>query len=158
MGDLVGIGNWLGIAAAEIDRGIMIGIFRLSSYLYRLGVPVLPRLLYVLNRVLFAVALPPSVTVGRDVLFGYSGLGIVVHAKCVIGNNVKISQNVTIGGRSGHVAVPVIEDGVEIGAGACVLGPIRIGRGAKIGANAVVLIDIPAGAIAVGVPAVVRQK
>lgn len=119
---------------------------------------MLPRLLYILNRVLFSIALPPSVTVGRNVLFGYSGLGIVVHANCVIGNNVKISQNVTIGGRSGHVAVPVIEDDVEIGAGACVLGPIRIGRGARIGANAVVLSDIPPGAVAVGVPAMLRQK
>jgi serine O-acetyltransferase len=109
-----------------------------------------------MNRVLFSIALPPSVVVGRDVLFGYSGLGIVVHARAKIGDNVKISQNVTIGGRSGHIEVPVIEDDVEIGAGACILGPIRIGRGAKIGANAVVLHDVPAHAIAVGVPAQVR--
>lgn len=136
----------------------MIWIFRLASLLYRYRVPVLPRFLYALNRVLFAIVLPPSVAVGRNVLFGYSGLGIVVHARCVIGNNVKISQNVTIGGRSGHVAVPVIEDDVEIGAGACVLGPVHIGRGAKIGANAVVLTDVPAGAVAMGVPAVVRLK
>jgi len=54
--------------------------------------------------------------------------------------------------------VPVIEDDVEIGAGACVLGPIRIGRGARIGANAVVLSDVPPGAIAVGVPATLRQR
>jgi len=119
---------------------------------------LLPRFLYVLNRILFSIALPPSVTLGRNVLFGYSGLGIVVHANCVIGNNVKISQNVTIGGRSGHVAVPVIEDDVEIGAGACVLGPIRVGQGAKIGANAVVLNDIPPGAVAVGVPATLLRN
>lgn len=136
----------------------MIRIFRLANLLYRWRVPVLPRFLYILNRVLFSIALPPSVMVGRNVLFGYSGLGIVVHANAVIGDNVKISQNVTIGGRSGHVAVPVIEDDVEIGAGACVLGPIRIGRGARIGANAVVLSDVPPGAIAVGVPATLRQR
>ncbi len=57
----------------------------------------------------FSIALPPSVQVGKDVLFGYSGLGIVVHARAVIGDRVKISQNVTIGGRSGFVAVPVLE-------------------------------------------------
>jgi len=135
----------------------MLKIFRLAHFLHRLRVPLLPRLLYVLNRVLFAIALPPSVTVGRNVLFGYSGLGIVVHARCVIGDNVKISQNVTLGGRSGHGAVPVIEDEAEIGAGACVLGPVRIGRGARIGANAVVLHDVPPGAVAVGVPATLRQ-
>lgn len=135
----------------------MLKIFRLCAYLHRLGVPGLPRLLYVLNRVLFAIALPPSVQVGRAVLFGYSGLGIVVHSRAVIGDRVTIGQNVTIGGRSGLHEVPVIEDDVEIGAGACVLGPIRIGRGARIGANAVVLQDVPPGAIAVGVPARIRR-
>lgn len=131
----------------------MIRIYRLAHLLAGLGVPLIPRLLYILNRVVFSIALPPSVSVGRNVLFGYSGLGIVVHARVIIGNNVKISQNVTLGGRSGYLEVPVIEDDVDIGAGACVLGPVRIGRGAKIGANAVVLKDVPAGAIAVGVPA-----
>lgn len=134
----------------------MLKIFRLSAYLLQLGIPVLPRLLYALNRVLFAIALPPSVKVGSEVLFGYSGLGIVVHARAVIGDRVTIGQNVTIGGRSGLHEVPVIEDDVEIGAGACVLGPIRIGRGARIGANAVVLQDVPPGAVAVGVPARIR--
>lgn len=134
----------------------MITIFRLASFLYRKRVPWLPRILYGINRLIFSIALPPSVVVGRNVLFGYSGLGVVVHARCIIGSNVKVSQNVTIGGRSGHAAVPIIEDGVEIGAGACILGPVRVGRGAKIGANAVVLRDIPPGAVAVGVPATLR--
>jgi serine O-acetyltransferase len=134
----------------------MLSIFRLAAWLHRHKVPVLPRLLYLLNRVLFAVVLPPSVQVGRGVLFGYSGLGIVVHARAVIGDRVKIGQNVTIGGRSGLFEVPVIEDDVEIGAGACVLGPIRLGRGARVGANAVVLCNVPAGGLAVGVPAKVK--
>ncbi|MCV2349263.1 serine O-acetyltransferase [Paucibacter sp. Y2R2-4] len=131
----------------------MISLFRLAHWLLSHRVPILPRLLYVLNRIVFSIALPPSVKVGKDALFGYSGLGVVVHARAVIGDRVKISQNVTIGGRSGFFEVPILEDDVEVGAGACVLGPVRIGRGAKIGANAVVLIDVPAGAIAVGVPA-----
>ncbi|UDF35089.1 UNVERIFIED_ORG: serine acetyltransferase [Shinella sp. XGS7] len=135
----------------------MMVIYRLSHWLWRHKVPLLPRVLYALNRILFAIALPPSVQVGRDVLFGYSGLGIVVHARATIGDRVRISQNVTIGGRNGFQAVPVIEDDVVIGAGACVLGPIRIGKGARIGANAVVLKDVPPGAIAVGVPASLRE-
>ena len=131
----------------------MISIYRLARWLLVHRVPVLPRLLYVLNRVVFAIVLPPSAKVGKDVLFGYSGLGIVVHARAVIGDRVKISQNVTIGGRAGLYEVPVLDDDVEVGAGACVLGPIRIGRGAKIGANAVVMIDVPPGGRAVGIPA-----
>lgn len=115
--------------------------------------PLLPRLLYATNRILFATVIPPSVKIGRNVLLGYSGLGIVIHKNAVIGNNVKISQNVTIGGRSGHRMVPIIEDDVEIGAGACVIGPIHVGQGAKIGANAVVLNDVPRKTVAVGIPA-----
>ncbi|QBE62510.1 serine O-acetyltransferase [Pseudoduganella lutea] len=136
----------------------MIKIFRLAAWLHRHRIPLLPRLLYGLNRVVFAVVLPPSVVVGKNVLFAYSGLGTVIHARARIGNDVKISQNVTIGGRSGLHDVPVIEDGAEIGTGACVLGPIVIGRNARVGAGAVVLHDIPEGAVATGVPAVVRQK
>ncbi|WP_332854337.1 serine O-acetyltransferase [Duganella sp. S19_KUP01_CR8] len=134
----------------------MLTVFRFAAWLQRGGVPLLPRFLYALNRVLFAVVLPPTVRLGKDVRLAYSGLGIVVHARAVIGDRVRLAQNVTIGGRSGHHAVPVIEDDVEIGAGACVLGPVTIGRGARIGANAVVLHDIPAGMVAVGVPARVR--
>ena len=131
----------------------MIKVFRMAAWLHRLGVPLLPRCLYALNRIVFSIVLPPSVTVGRDVRFAYSGLGIVVHARARIGERVKVAQNVTIGGRAGHFDVPVIEDDVEIGAGACILGPVVIGRGARIGANAVVLEHGAAGAVAVGVPA-----
>jgi len=131
----------------------MLTVFRFAAWLQRGGVPLLPRLLYVLNRILFAVVLPPTVRIGRDVRFAYSGLGVVVHARAVIGDRVKVAQNVTIGGRSGHHAVPIIGSDVEIGVGACVLGPVTIGCGARIGANAVVLHDIPALAVAVGVPA-----
>ena len=69
-----------------------------------------------------------------------------------------ISPCVTIGGRSGKVEVPVIEDDVFIGSGAKVLGDVHIGRGAQIGANAVVLQSVPAGAVVAGVPArIIRQ-
>jgi serine O-acetyltransferase len=131
----------------------MIYIFRLSRLLYRLRVPCLPWLLKVLNRMLFSISLPPSVAVGRNVTFGYQGLGIVVHRHAVIGSNVIVAPNVVIGGRGGQAGAPVIEDEVLIGAGACVLGPVTIGRRAQIGANAVVMTDVPAGATAVGVPA-----
>ena len=132
----------------------MLHIYRLAHLLYRLRVPFLPWGLKVLNRVVFSVSLPPSVTVGRNVVFGYQGLGIVVHRQAVLGSNIIIAPNVVIGGR-GRPGAPVIEDDVLIGAGACILGPVTIGRGAKIGANAVVMIDVPPNATAVGVPACV---
>ncbi|WP_322059854.1 serine O-acetyltransferase [Paraburkholderia sp. J63] len=131
----------------------MIYIFRISRFFYILRIPFVPWAFKIVNRILFSVSVPPSVKVGRNVIFGYQGLGIVVHRHAVIGNNVTISPNVVIGGRSGKMGAPIIEDDVLIGAGASVLGPIRIGRGAKIGANAVVLADVPPHAIAVGIPA-----
>ncbi|WP_148715342.1 serine O-acetyltransferase [Chitinolyticbacter meiyuanensis] len=136
----------------------MLLFYRFYRWLYLRRVPVVPTICKYVNRIVFSIVLPPSAQVGRNVRFGYGGLGIVVHANAVIGDNVVISPNVVIGGRSKLREVPVIEDDVQIGAGACILGPVRIGRGAKVGANAVVLEDIPPGSIAVGVPArVIRQ-
>lgn len=131
----------------------MIPLFRLYSLLYRWRLPVLPRLLYMVNRIVFSIALPPSAAVGRRVVFAYQGLGVVVHARAVIGSDVYIGPQVIIGGRSGQIAVPVIEDGAFIGAGARVLGPVRIGAGATVAAGALVIADVAAGATVAGVPA-----
>jgi serine O-acetyltransferase len=128
-------------------------IYRLARWLLLHRVPLLPMLLKALNRVLWAVVLPPSAELGPGVLLGYQGLGTVIHRRARIGARVNIGSGVTIGGRSGHQQVPVIEDDVLIGSGAKILGPVRIGRGASIGANAVVLADVPPGGVAVGVPA-----
>jgi serine O-acetyltransferase len=124
-----------------------------SHWLWQHHVPILPRLIYGMIRVVFAAVLPPSVVFGRGVLLGYSGLGIVIHARCVIGDRVTIGTGVTLGGRGTFREVPVIEDDVDIGSGAKVLGPIRVARGAIIGANAVVIHDVPPMAVVAGVPA-----
>lgn len=78
---------------------------------------------------------------------------IVVHGRSTIGDRVTIYQGVTIGEDNARPGVPVIGDDVLIGAGAVVLGPVRIGSGATVAANAVVLQDVPPSALAVGVPA-----
>lgn len=84
-------------------------------------------------------------------------LGIVLHPDASIGPNCLLFQGVTVGTRDGLDGAPILEGHVDVGAGAKILGPVRIGAHAKIGANAVVLCDVPAGAIAVGVPARVRE-
>lgn len=131
----------------------MLNIYRLAHFLSRLKVPVLPRLIYIFNRLVFSVVLPPSVAVGKGVQFGYSGLGTVIHARCKIADRVKIAHAVILGGRSGLYGVPEVEDDVDIGAGANVIGPVRLGKGCKVGANAVVLRDVPAGTTVVSIPA-----
>jgi serine O-acetyltransferase len=133
-------------------------LHRIAHACHRWRVPLLPRLIYGINRILFSVVLPPTVRVGRGVVLGYSGLGTVIHARAVIGDRVVVGPNVTIGGKTPHLEVPVIEDDVDIGAGACVIGPVRVGRGAVIGANAVVVKDVPAGAVVGGVPARVLRS
>ncbi|MDD4927452.1 MAG: DapH/DapD/GlmU-related protein [Methylotenera sp.] len=131
----------------------MIKFFRIYAWLNTWHIPVLPRLLYALNRIVFSVVLPPTVQVGKNVTFAYQGLATVVHARTRIGANVYIGPNVIIGGRSGHNEVPVIGDDVFIGAGARILGPITIGTGATVGAGSVVLHHVSNGCTVVGSPA-----
>jgi serine O-acetyltransferase len=128
-------------------------IHALAHRLWKWHVPLLPSLLTYFNRLVFSTVLPAQTRVGRGVVFNYSGLGTIVHPRAVIGDRVEIGAGVVIGGRSEIYEVPVIEDDVQIGVGAKVLGPIRVGRGAVIGANAVVLHDVPPGAVVVGIPA-----
>jgi serine O-acetyltransferase len=128
-------------------------IHALAHWLWKRHIPLLPALLTIFNRVVFATQLPAATQVGRGVRLNYSGLGTVIHPRAVIGDHVEIGPGVVIGGRSEIWEVPVIEDFVHIGVGAKVLGPVRVGRGAVIGANAVVLQDVPPGAVVGGIPA-----
>ena len=85
-------------------------------------------------------------------MFGYKGIGIIVHKCPVIGKNCMRGSNVTIGGKSGHYQVPRIGDNVDISTGAKFLGPVTVGDGCVIGANAVVIKDCP-HTVWAGVPA-----
>jgi serine O-acetyltransferase len=95
--------------------------------------------------------IPLNCGIGGGLLLPHPN-GIVIHPGATIGVNCLIFQQVTIGTREGH-GVPVIAGHVDIGAGAKILGQIRIGAHAKVGANAVVSTDVPSGAVAVGIPA-----
>jgi serine O-acetyltransferase len=98
------------------------------------------------------ITLPLEAQIGPGLRIYHFG-NIVLHSKTVIGRNCTLRHGVTIGNRLPDGPTPVIEDDVEFGAYAQVLGKVRIGSGAKIGAMTVVLCDVPAGATAVGVPA-----
>ena len=137
---------------------MLVAIHSVAHWLLRHHVPLLPLLLTLFNRVVFAVQLPAATTLGRGVKLNYSGLGTVLHPRAVIGNRVEIGPGVVIGGRSEIWEVPVIEDDVQIGVGAKILGPVRVGRGAIVGANAVVLHDVPPGAVVAGIPARILRR
>ena len=106
---------------------------------------------------LTGISIPKSVAVGPGLLIYHFG-GIIVHADATIGANCVLRHGVTIGNRVDGGPVPVLEDNVDLGAYAQILGGVRIGRGARIGAMSVVLSDVPADATAVGAPARVIVK
>jgi serine O-acetyltransferase len=124
----------------------------LAHRLHQLKVSAIPQLIYGLNRILFSVAIPPGTQIGRGGTLSYQGIGTVIHARAIIGDRVYIGPGITIGSRSSLYEVPVKEDNVYIGAGARNLGPVRVGNGAVIGANAVVIHDVPARTVVGGIP------
>ena len=83
---------------------------------------------------------------------GHGGLGTVIHFMTVIGDNVSIASNVTIGGSKKKILVPIIENDVLIATGARILGPVKVGAGSVVAANSVVLKDVPAKSLVAGVP------
>lgn len=135
-----------------------IWLYRLAHSLHQRGLPFVPSLLDYIVRALFACWLPHTATLGRRIVLGYGGLGIVIHGDALLGDDVHIDQGVTIGGNARERGVPTIGNGVYIGAGAKVLGPVVVGDHAVIGANAVVVTDLPPNCVAVGVPARVVRK
>jgi len=130
----------------------VISMYRLGRKAYLKHIPVIPGLISRIIRIAYACELPCSCDIGKNCDLPHNGLGVVIHEAAVIGEGTRIYQNVTIGGRNKR-GVPVIGKNVFVGCGACILGGVKIGDGARIGANAVVITDIPENATAVGAPA-----
>lgn len=102
---------------------------------------------------LLGVELPAKTSVGAGLRL-YHGQGLVVHDGSIIGRNVVLRQNTSIGVRGeGETAAPVLGDGVDVGANVAIIGPVLVGAGVTIGAGSVVVDNVPAGAVAVGNPA-----
>lgn len=127
--------------------------YRLANQLWRKGLRFLARLLSWFARLVTNVDIHPGATIGRR-LFIDHGAGVVIGETAEIGDDVTLYHGVTLGGTSWSVGKrhPTIEDRVLIGAGAKVLGPITICAGARIGANSVVVEDVPPEMTVVGIP------
>jgi serine O-acetyltransferase len=116
------------------------------------------RVLYKFVQILTGIELPCEVEVGRNFVIDHFG-GVIISGYAKFGDNCRIRTGVIVGlRRVEEPCAPVIGNNVDIGAGAKVLGPIRIGNNVRIGANAVVVNDVPDDSVAVGVPAVVRSR
>jgi serine O-acetyltransferase len=129
-------------------------LHRLAHGLWRRQLRWLARFVAHFSRFLTGIEIHPGATIGRRFFIDH-GMGVVIGETALIHDDVTLYHGVTLGGTSWNKGKrhPTLENGVVIGAGAKVLGPITIGAGAKVGSNAVVTKPIPAGATAVGNPA-----
>ena len=128
-------------------------IHRLARALWLAGVPLLPRLISHLSRLLTGVEIHPGARIGRR-LFIDHGMGVVIGETAIIRDDCHLYQGVTLGGTSTRREKrhPTLEDGVVVGAGAKIIGAVTIGAHSRIGAGAVVVSSVPPDATVVGVP------
>ena len=146
--------RWLTIAFAE--SWLAIWLYRAKLRLRHAKVPLLPGALDVVARTLFRVQIGNNVRIGSGLMITHGH--VVIDGRTIIGRNCQINPWVTIGLSNSKklgfsLDGPTIGDDVFIGTGVKIIGPVTIGDGARIGANAVVVHDVPAGATVVGIPA-----
>lgn len=129
-------------------------VHRLSHWLWSQRFFWMAKFISFLTRWFTGIEIHPGASIGQRVFIDH-GMGVVIGETAVIGDDCTLYHGVTLGGTSWHKGKrhPTLENGVVIGAGAKVLGPITIGANAKIGSNAVVVKDVPSDATAVGIPA-----
>ena len=135
--------------------------YRICHFLWKIKLKFLSRFLSNIARILTSVEIHPAAKIGSDFFIDH-GTGLVIGETSIIGNNVTLYQHTTLGGISPAVNTelqrnikrhPTLEDNVIVGSGAQILGPVTIGRNSRIGANAVVLNDVPEDMTFVGIPA-----
>jgi serine O-acetyltransferase len=144
--------GWRGaVRVLRTDAFFLLLMFRVRRFALRAHVPGVNWVLRVGQMVFGSIELGNDITLGSGVYFIHS-LGTVVGGRSRVGDRVRFMGNNTVGTASDN-GYPVIEDDAEIGCGARILGPVRIGARAKIGANSVVLSDVPPDSVAVGAPA-----
>ena len=133
-------------------------VHRISHKLWRFGFKWAARLLSHIARFLTGIEIHPGATIGRRFFIDH-GMGVVIGETAEIGDDCTLYHGVTLGGTTWEKGKrhPTLENGVVIGAGAKVLGPITVGANARIGSNAVVVRDVPSNATVVGIPGRVVQ-
>jgi serine O-acetyltransferase len=139
------LSSWAGVQALLAHRA--------AHALQEAGVPLAPRAIAYATRVVTGVEIHPSAEIGREFFIDH-GAGVVIGETASIGERVTLYQGVTLGGTGFQRGKrhPTLGDNVTVGSGAKLLGPIAVGDGAKIGANTVVVEDVPPGATVVGNP------
>ena len=141
-------------------------VLYVSIRLHKKHFRILPKLLWITNRIIFACDIPYTATIDPTVQFGHNGLGTVINRNASLGKNSVIMQHVTLGGTLGKnreyngkiITSPVIGEHTLIGAGAILLGPIIVGNNCIIGAGTVLTRDVPDNSLVVGIPGKVIRE
>jgi serine O-acetyltransferase len=133
-------------------------VYRVFRWFHERSIPTQPIRFFVerLIEIVTGISIPAQVQIGKGLRIHHFG-GIIVHSEAVIGEGCTIYHGVTLGDLGGRGGAPSIGNYVVIGAGAKILGRIEVGDYCRIGANAVVRTPVPAGCLAVGVPAIIKQ-
>jgi len=134
-------------------------LYRIAHFFWKLGVPYIPRYISDIARELTAIDIHPGAEIGRDFFIDH-GAGVVIGETAEVGNNVTIYSGVVLGGtnleqKKRH---PTLGNDIVVGTGAKILGPIIIGDNVRVGANSVVVNDVPPHCVVVGVPAKIVSK
>jgi serine O-acetyltransferase len=133
-------------------------VYRIFRWFYERGIPTQPIRLFIerFTEITTGISIPVQAQIGRGLRIHHFG-GVIVHSEAVIGEGCTIYHGVTLGDLGGWGGAPSIGNHVVIGAGAKILGRIEVGDYCRIGANAVVRTSVPAGCLAVGVPAIIKK-
>ncbi|HCL56384.1 MAG TPA: serine O-acetyltransferase [Spirochaetia bacterium] len=128
--------------------------FRLAHFLHQIKIPIFPRFLMNIGKILTGIDIHPGAKIGKNFFIDH-GTGVVIGETAIIGDNCTLYQGVTLGGtgkekfRKRH---PTLRNNITIGSGAKILGPVILGDHVKVGANSVVTMDVPDNCTVVGIP------
>jgi len=125
----------------------LMNFYQVAHRLYQMRIPLFPKIIYYIQFLLFNSSLPSSVKIGKNSVFRYGGIGVVIHDRAQIGERCVLGQGITIGGRSKKFEVPIIGNNAFIGFGARILDDVIIG------ANSVGIESVPENSIVVGISA-----
>jgi len=153
-------GSFRSIIRGLVSQGFLaIFVYRVFRWFFERQIPSQPFRFFAERfiEITTGISIPAQARIGKGLRIHHFG-GIIIHSDVTIGEGCTIYQGVTVGDLGGWGGVPRVGNSVVMGAGAKVVGPIEVGDGCRIGANAVVRTSVPPGSLAVGVPAVIKKK